>query len=221
MVSYSEIKRDFNRSMFGNHPGNVSMDSNQAGATMASRFIVAKNAAIIGASVVPVGAMVRTGTAVTGSRAYKIYGAIKRPILTVGVHQKIRGATTAMTLSKAYSKMALTAGVLNFGRNIHLARQKEYKRLGINVFGPPLSLFLYDNYMDRNKTSEAESAAVAKEQSRVGGSLPSKPKTRGKDKPQSYRMGRAKKCRKGYVEIEGFCVLINSPLARELREMAG
>ena len=64
MVSYSEIKRDFNQSMFGNHPGNVSMDSNQAGATMASRFIVAKNAAIIGASVVaPVGKiMARTGT---------------------------------------------------------------------------------------------------------------------------------------------------------------
>jgi hypothetical protein len=35
MVSYSKIKRDFNQSMFGNHPGNVSMDSNQAGATMA------------------------------------------------------------------------------------------------------------------------------------------------------------------------------------------
>jgi hypothetical protein len=180
MVSYSKIKRDFNQSMFGNHPGNVSMDSNQAGATMASRFIVAKNAAIIGASVVPVGAIARTGSMVTGSKAYKIYGAIKRPILTVGVHQKIRGATTAMSLSKAYSKMALTAGVLNFGRNLQLARQKEYKRLGINVFGPPLSLFLYDNYMDRNKTSEDETASVADIQSGVGGSLPSKPETPGK-----------------------------------------
>ena len=207
---WSEIKRDFNQSMFGNHPGNVSMDSNQAGATMASRYMVAKNAAIIGVGVAPVGKIISGGRAVTGSKAYKVYGAIKRPILTLGVHKKIQGARTAMTLSKTYGKMALTAGVLNFGRNIHLARQKEYKRLGINVFGPPLSLFLYDNYMDRNKTSEAETAAVAKEQSRVGGSLPSKPKTRGKDtyRPSATRVLKYYEggvgdhqdsiCRKGY-----------------------
>jgi hypothetical protein len=173
--------------VFGPNRVSVSMDSNQAGSTMASRYTVAKNAAIIGASVFPVGKLVQGGKMVTGSTAYKVYGAVKRPILTVGVHQKIRGATTAMSLSKAYSKMALTAGVLNFGRNIQLARQKEYKRLGINVFGPPLSLFLYDNYMDRNKTSEDEIASTAKEQSRVGGSLPSKPKTRGNLKPSSKK----------------------------------
>ena len=106
-----------------------------------------------------------------------------------------------MSLSKAYSKMALTAGVLNFGRNIQLARQKEYKRLGINVFGPPLSLFLYDNYMDRNKTSEDETASVAEIQSGVGGSLPSKPKTPGKYKPR-----RGQRCRPGYRLINGMCV---------------
>ena len=204
MVSYSKIKRDFNQSMFGNHPGNVSMDSNQAGATMASRFIVAKNAAILGASVFPVGKLVQGGKMVTGSTAYKVYGAVKRPILTVGVHQKIRGATTAMSLSKAYSKMALTAGVLNFGRNIQLARQKEYKRLGINVFGPPLSLFLYDNYMDRNKISEDETASVAEIQSGVGGSLPSKPKTPGKN--IIYKPKQGVPCAPGYRKINGMCV---------------
>ena len=146
MVSYSKIKQDFNRSMFGNHPGNVSMDSNQAGATMASRYIVAKNAAIIGITAAPVGRMISGGKAVTGSRAYKVYGAIKRPILTLGVHQQIKGAQTAMFLSKTYGKMLLASSAFQLGRNIQLARAKEYKRLGINVFGPPLSLFLYDNY---------------------------------------------------------------------------
>jgi hypothetical protein len=201
MVSYSKIKRDFNQSMFGNHPGNVSMDSNQAGATMASRFIVAKNAAIIGVGVAPVGKIISGGRAVTGSTAYKIYGAIKRPILTLGVHKKITGATTAMSLSKAYSKSLLAASVFNFGRNVQLARAKEYKRLGINVFGPPLSLFLYDHHMAHNMDAEAEIAIAKQEQSGVGGSLPSKPKTPGKYKPR-----RGQRCRPGYKLINGMCV---------------
>lgn len=209
--------------IFGPNRVGVSMDTNQAGATMASRYSVAKNAAIIGVGVVPVGRIISGGRAVTGSTAYKYYGAFKRPIWTAGVHLKIKGATTGMFLSKTYGKMALTAGVLNFGRNIHLARQKEYKRLGINVYGPPLSLFLYDNYMDRNKTSEDETASLAKEQSRVGGSLPSKPKTRGKHSyvPSVsrylayYEGGKGKHedsiCRKGYRYVAksgtlGMCV---------------
>ena len=160
------------------------MDTNQAGATMASRYTVAKNAAIIGASVFPAGALFRGGSAVTGSRAYRVYGAIKRPILTLGVHKKISGATTAMALSKGYSKMMIAGSLFNFGRNVQLARAKEYKRLGINVFGPPLSLFLYDHYMAHDMDAEAEIATAKQEQSRRDGSLPSKSKTRGKD---SYR----------------------------------
>lgn len=170
--------------IFGPRSFHVSMDTNQAGATMASRYTTAKNAAIVGASVFPAGALVRGGSMVTGSKAYKVYGAVKRPILTIGVHKKISGATTAMSLSKAYSKSLLAAGVFNFGRNVQLARAKEYKRLGINVFGPPLSLFLYDHYMAHDMDAEAEIATAKQEQSRRGGSLPSKPKTRGKD---SYR----------------------------------
>jgi len=157
----------------------VSMDTNQAGATMASRYTTAKNAAIIGASVFPVGALARGGSMVTGSKAYKVYGAVKRPILTIGVHKKISGATTAMSLSKAYSKSLLAASVFNFGRNLQLARAKEYKRLGINVFGPPLSLFLYDNYMAHDMDAEADIVSAKQEQSRRDGSLPSKSKTRG------------------------------------------
>jgi hypothetical protein len=194
--------------LFGPNRVMISMDTNQAGATMASRYSTAKHAAIIGASVFPVGILAKGGSAVTGSKAYKIYGAIKRPILTLGVHKKIHGARTAMTLSKSYAKMVLASSVFQLGRNIQLAHAKEYKRLGINIYGPPGSLFLYDNYMDRNKTSEDEKFVVAKEKSRVGGSLPSKPKTRGKD---SYRPAERKidafinghipnynPCKKGY-----------------------
>lgn len=186
------------------------MDTNQAGVTMASRYTVAKNAAIIGASVFPAGALARGGGMVTGSRAYKVYGAIKRPILTLGVHKKISGATTAMSLSKAYSKSLLAASVFNFGRNVQLTRAKEYKRLGINVFGPPLSLFLYDNYMAHNMDAEADIATAKEEQSRVGGSLPSKPETRGNGsyKPSNQKIddfftsgGKTNPCRKGYKFI--------------------
>ena len=190
--------------MMRHHPGNISMDTNQAGATMASRYITAKNAAIVGASVFPVGALARGGGMVTGSRAYKVYGAIKRPILTLGVHKKISGATTAMSLSKAYSKMMIAGSLFNFGRNVQLARAKEYKRLGINVFGPPLSLFLYDYHMAHNMDAEAEIATAKQEQSGVGGSLPSKPKTPGKK--ISYKPKQGVRCAPGYRKINGMCV---------------
>ena len=139
---------------------------------------------------------------VTGSKAYKVYGAIKRPVLTLGVHKKISGARTAMSLSKAYSKMMIAGSVFNFGRNVQLARAKEYKRLGINVFGPPLSLFLYDHHMAHDMDAEAEIATAKQEQSGVGGSLPSKPKTPGKPLPnvsgKRYHLGRTRNWAKGH-----------------------
>jgi hypothetical protein len=200
-----------NRPGYSGHAG-TGLDTNQAGATMASRYITAKNAAIVGASVFPATAVARGGSMVTGSKAYKVYGAIKRPILTLGVHKKISGATTAMSLSKAYSKTLIAASVFNFGRNLQLARAKEYKRLGINVFGPPLSLFLYDYHMAHDMDAEAEIATAKQEQSGVGGSLPSKPKTPGKLKPSSkkflsgttpyaYKPKSDERCRKGYKSV--------------------
>lgn len=201
--------------IFGPNRVNVSMDSNQAGATMASRYTVAKNAAIIGITAAPVGRMISAGGAVTGSRAYKFYGAIKRPILTLGVHKQIQGARTAMALSKTYGKMLLASSAFQLGRNLQLAMAKEYKRLGINVFGPPLSLFLYDNYMGRNKTSEDEIVSVAKEQSRRDGSLPSKSKTRGKNNSKLPRIISP-------THSGGFGVgRTTCPPGYELRRMAG
>lgn len=202
-MGYASIKDKFNRGLIGqHHPGNVSMDSNQAGATMASRYTTAKYAAIVGAGAFPVGALARGGSAITGSKAYKAYGAFKRPILSLGVHQQIRGATAAMSLSKAYSKMAITGGVLNFGRNIQLARAKEYKRLGINVMGPPLSLFMYDQYMAHDTNAEAEIAEVKQEESRVDPSLTSGSRTLGNPLPnvsgKRYHLGRTRNWAKGH-----------------------
>jgi hypothetical protein len=213
---YDKYFGEGGKAFFRNHPGNISMDSNQAGATMASRYSTAKNAAIIGAGVFPVGALARGGSAITGSKAYKAYGVFKRPILSLGVHQQIRGATAAMSLSKAYSKMMITGGVLNFGKNIQLARAKEYKRLGINIFGPPLSLFMYDYYMAHDTGAEAEIASAKQEKSRIDASLTSASKTRGKKNPNVYTPKSGRRCRKGYVEIDGKCVKRNSTLHHSL-----
>ena len=201
---YDKYFGEGGKAYFRGHPGNVSMDSNQAGATMASRYMTAKNAAIVGAGVFPVGALARGGSAITGSKAYKAFGVFKRPILSLGVHQQIRGATAAMTLSKAYSKMAITGGVLNFGRNIQLARAKEYKRLGINVMGPPLSLFMYDYYMAHDTNAEAEIASAKQEMSRIDASLTSASKTRGNN--NSYKPKQGARCAPGYRKINGMCV---------------
>jgi len=201
-----------NRPGYTGHAG-TGLDTNLAGATMSSRKTTAKNAVIIGASVFPAGVLARGGKAVTGSTAYKVYGAVKRPILSIGVHQKIRGATTAMSLSKMYSKSLLAASVFNFGRNLQLARAKEYKRLGINVFGPPLSLFLYDNYMAHDMDAEAEIATAKQEQSGGGSSLPSKPKPPGKKRSKfymdkAYYPKKGAKCKTGYRydRHSGLCV---------------
>ena len=195
--------------VFGPRSFHVSMDTNQAGNTMDSRYMTGKYGAIIGASVFPVGALARGGTAVTGSKAYKVYGAVKRPVLTIGVHKQIRGATTAMALSKAYGKGMLANSVFGFARNMQLARAREWKRLGINVMGPPGSLFLYDNYMAHDMDAEAQIAEAKQEKSRVDSSLTSKSKTRGKLKPSTkkflsgttpyaYKPKSGERCRKGY-----------------------
>lgn len=210
---YDKYFGEGGKAFFRNHPGNISMDSNQAGATMASRSMTAKNAAIFGAGVFPVGVLARGGSAITGSKAYKAFGVFKRPILSLGVHQQIRGATAAMSLSKAYSKMAITGGVLNFGKNIQLARAKEYKRLGINIMGPPLSLFMYDYYMAHDTIAEAEIALMEQKKSRIDASLTSASKTRGKD---SYRPKKGATCRSGFVLWKGMCVW-DTPSLRRLR----
>jgi len=172
-----------------------------------------KYGAIIGASVFPVGALARGGTAVTGSKAYKVYGAVKRPVLTLGVHRKIRGATTAMSLSKAYSKVMLANSVFGFARNVQLARAREWKRLGINVMGPPGSLFLYDHHMAHDMDAEAEIAEAKEEKSRVDSSLTSTSKTRGNKRSKfymdkAYYPKKGAKCKPGfrYDKRSGLCV---------------
>ena len=180
--------------LFGHHPGNISMDSNQAGATMSSRYTTAKGALIAASAVIPGSAFVKGGRVVGSSQAVKYYGYAKRPILSVGVHKKITGAQTAMALSKGYSKALITMGILDIGRNVRLAYQREYTRLGINLMGPPGSLFLYNNYMRRNKT--VDDLEVIEEGSPRDFSLTSESKTGGKS--TSYYLGKNRIWAKGH-----------------------
>lgn len=63
-------------------------------------------------------------------------------------------------------------------------------------------------------------AVLSSTQSRVGSSLPSKPKTRGKKKsPASYRLKSGRKCRPGYFEMDGYCIRRGSKLQDELYDM--
>tara|TARA_B100001250_G_C19798324_1_gene789806 strand:+ start:1875 stop:2495 length:621 start_codon:yes stop_codon:yes gene_type:complete len=143
------------------------------------------------------------GRAILGSRAYKAYGFVKRPVLSMAVNANVRGAKAAMSISKTYGRAVGTLAALEFKQNVELARQREWKRLGINIFGPPGSLWLYDNYLSNNAESDIIKKDAAKVKSRVGSSLPSKPKTRGK---HSYRPGAGKNCAPGYKLINGMCV---------------
>ena len=145
--------------------------------------------------------------AVTSHRYYRAYGFVKRPAITWGVWNEIQGARTLMFVSKSYSKLMLGVGIIGYKRNIALARQKEWKRLGINVFGPPFSLALYDMYM--SETGETRRIIEAGnqiniEESRRGRSLPSRPKTRGKH--SSYKPKAGRKCAPGYRKVGGRCV---------------
>jgi hypothetical protein len=56
----------------------------------------------------------------------------------------------------------------------------------------------------------------------VGRSLTSKPRTGGKKtKLVKYRPQKGRKCRPGFVEIDGYCIRRNSKLAKELRDLVG
>ena len=151
--------------------------------------------------------------AITGHRLYKAFGVYKRPALSFGVYRQMRGAKTAMRISKGYAKVMLGVGLYGLGTNVALARAREYKRLGINVIGPPGSLFLYDRHMGRNKITEDVKMA-AEEESRIDASLTSVSKTRGKrnSMPKQYKPLRGMKCRPGYKFVSvpgsevGMCV---------------
>lgn len=167
------------------------------------------------------GMLGHTAKAVLGSRAYQYYGYAKYPVLSVGKHYGVRGASTTLSLAKGYSKLMTVAGLVGYRKNMKLAQQREYKRLGINVFGPPFSLYVYDKYMADTSSSKQEETALVeaiKTQSRRDGSLPSKSKTRGNK--DSYRPSVKKvkayyvtsgesPCAKGYRfdEARGLCVL--------------
>lgn len=159
---------------------------------------------------------IQLGRLVTGSRAYKAYGFVKRPVLTMAVNANIRGARAAMAVSKAYGRAIFTLGALDFKRNVELARQREWKRLGINIYGPPGSLWYYDNHLAETSETNKMMKDASSAKSRRDGSLPSKSKTRGKKRPNVYTPKPGQRCKAGYTEIEGKCVLIMSSLHKSL-----
>jgi len=187
--------------LFGHYPGNISLDSNQAGNTLLSQQLTSKYGLIFAASVLPVGSMVRGSAAVRNSRVMQAFGIYKRPILSLGVHKKVRFAGTAMAISKGYSRGLLAMGIYDLGKNIRLAQAKEYKRLGINVFGPPGSLFMYDTFMADNNESSSR-MELEKTESPVEPSLTSSSKTGGKPLPnvsgKRYLLGRTRNWTKGH-----------------------
>jgi|GEM_PF-6722806 hypothetical protein len=169
--------------------------------------------AVGGVMVVP--AVASAVTAVMASAAYSSfrigYGFYKRPIITTMVRSGVRGAETLMGISKAYSYLMLGLAVADIRRNINLARSGEYTKLGINVFGPPGSLFAYNNYMSRNKT--IEDAREAFKQISMPVNSPDSPKSyqQGEDSgrqrnSKSYRPKSGHRCATGYRKINGMCV---------------
>ncbi|MBA7543253.1 hypothetical protein ES705_35583 [subsurface metagenome] len=160
----------------------------------------------------------RVGGAIAGSRAYKSFQFVKRPVLSMAVNANIRGAQAAMSVSKTYGKLMLGLGIIDIKRNVELARQREFKRLGINLLGPLGSLWAYNNYMAQTSETDQEIKIYdqAIKQSRIDASLTSASKTRGKKNPNVYTPKSGRRCRKGYVEIDGKCVKRNSTLHRSL-----
>jgi len=152
-----------------------------------------------------------SGTAVGAGigTGVRYFGYARRPVLSYGVHQGYRGASTLMGLSKAYAATMLAHGVYEFDKNQALFRQKEYKRLGINLMGPPGSLWLYDQlYNGPAKESLASSSSPSQQN---GGAKGNKTSTRSqKSKPRlsskSYKPKAGRKCAPGYRKIGGRCV---------------
>ena len=163
------------------------------------------------------GMMGYAGFAAHGSKAYRYYGYAKHPALSAGKHYGIRGASTALSLVRGYGKLQTAVGLIGYKKNLQLAQQREFKRLGINIFGPPGSLYMYDKYLADTSNSKQEETVLVeaiKEQSGGGSSLPSKPTPPGTYRPsvknvKAYYATLGKSpCGKGYKfdEARGLCV---------------
>jgi hypothetical protein len=153
-------------------------------------------------------AMSGTRTAAHAGTALKWFGYARRPVLSYGVHQGYRGASTLMGVSKAYAIIMLAHGIYEMDKNIALARDKEYKRLGINLMGPPGSLWLYDKIYDGPSEQSLASSSTPSQQN--GGANGTTKTSTGsqKSKPKYLYKKRGQPCPPGYRASGGQCVLI-------------
>ena len=147
------------------------------------------NIALTGATL-GVGGAALSGTraAAYGGTALKWFGYARRPVLSFGVQQGYRGASTLMGVSKAYAITMLGIGIHEFDQNQALAREKEWKRLGINLMGPPGSLWFYDNIYNG---PASESLASSSSPSQQNGGAKGKKTSKFKKSKDSHPMGQA------------------------------
>ena len=148
------------------------------------------------------------GAALSGTRAaryagtgMKWFGYVRYPLGSAGVKLGVPGARQYLFASKVYAGLMLAYGIHEFDRNQALFRQKEYKKLGISLMGPPGSLWLYDKiYNGPAKESLASSSTPSQQNGGAKGNKKtprkSKKSTKKMIKPQWSKYASA--CPPGY-----------------------
>jgi len=151
-----------------------------------------------------------TAAGATIGTGLRYFGYARRPVLSYGVHQGYRGASTLMGVSKAYAITMLAHGIYEMDKNIALARDKEYKRLGINLMGPPGSLWLYDKIYDGpSEQSLASSSTPSQQNGGVNGTTKTSTgsqKSNPRLNSKSYKPKAGRICAPGYRKVGGRCV---------------
>lgn len=109
-------------------------------------------------------------------------------------------------------KRLITMGVSGFGKKL---QTQGYTDMATAIASKVVGSYVPSD-RPMSQLFKEEDRRKQQKQSRVGGSLPSKPKTRGKRKPNLYDPKPGEKCRPGYVRIDGRCVLRNSTLHKSL-----
>jgi len=191
------------------YPGNPKHLTRQDPMTKNQKFVLAGIAIGItgGAAAYALSGTAAGATIGTGLR---YFGYARRPVLSYGVHQGYRGASTLMGVSKAYAITMLAHGIYEMDKNIALARDKEYKRLGINLMGPPGSLWLYDKIYDGpSEQSLASSSTPSQQNGGVNGTTKTSTgsqKSNPRLNSKSYKPKAGRKCAPGYRKVGGRCV---------------
>ncbi len=156
------------------------------------------------------------GAALSGTRAaryagtgMRYFGYVRYPLGSAGVKLGVPGAQQYLFASKVYAGLMLAYGIHEFDRNQALFRQKEYKKLGISLMGPPGSLWLYDKLYNGPAKHELDTypTPVREKQSGPSSSKSSQQNGGGSGKrSKSYKPKAGRNCAPGYRKVGGRCV---------------